>query len=253
MTTPGLLLALLTITMFPVPAAAAEIRVAVAANFNGTLQKLGAIYHEASGNRLVSSAGSSGALTTQILNGAPFDVFLSADSARPERLEAEGFAVPGTRFVYALGVPVLWSTDPDLVDTAGKVLLSGRFRHLAIAEPRNAPYGMAAQQIMTRLGVWEALASGGRIVKGNSIGQAYSQVATGAADLGFVAMAQIKAADGITGSYWLPPDALYEPIEQAAVVLERAADRAAAEDFVRWLRTDPTARRMIEDAGYRLP
>ena len=245
--------AALALAWLPIMAQAVEIKVAVAANFNGTLQALAPIYAEASGHRLLLSPGSSGALTTQILNGAPFDVFLSADSARPERLEAEGLAIAGSRFVYALGVPVLWSASPGLVDAEGEVLQGDGFRHLAIAEPRNAPYGAAAQQIMTALGVWDELESTGRIVKGNSIGQTHSQVASGAAELGFVAMAQIKAADGIAGSHWVPPADLYAPIEQAAVALQRADDPAAAADFLDWLRSDPAAHRVIEAAGYGLP
>jgi molybdate transport system substrate-binding protein len=246
-------LALLALAWLPALVSAAEIKVAVAANFNGTLQRLAPLYTEASGHRLLLSPGSSGALTTQILNGAPFDVFLSADSARPAKLEAEGVAVPGSRFVYTLGVPVLWSASPGLVDDAGEVLQGDGFRHLAIAEPRNAPYGAAAQQIMTGLGVWENLESAGRIVKGNSIGQTHSQVASGAAELGFVALAQIQAVDGIAGSYWVPPADLYVPIEQAAVALQRADDPDAAQDFLNWLRSDPAARQLIEDAGYGLP
>lgn len=245
-------LAVLTLSALPGLSAAAEIKVAVAANFHGTLQKLAALYETDSGHRLVPSAGSSGALATQILNGAPFDVFLSADTERPARLEAEGLALPGTRFVYALGVPVLWSASAGVVDGEGRVLREGGFRHLAIAEPRNAPYGAAAQQVLTRLGVWDALEAAGRLVKGNSIGQTYGQIAAGAAELGFVALAQIKTADGIAGSYWLPPADMYMPVAQAAVVLRRADDLAAARHFLDWLRTDPVARKAIEDAGYGL-
>ncbi|MBC9073087.1 molybdate ABC transporter substrate-binding protein [Thauera sp. CAU 1555] len=245
-------LAVLAVAILPGLSAAAEIKVAVAANFNGTLQKLAAMYKAASGHTLVLSAGSSGALTTQIVNGAPFDVFLSADSARPEKLEADGLAVPGSRFVYALGVPVLWSASAGVVDDEGKVLREGSFRHLAIAEPRNAPYGAAAQQIMSTLGVWDALEAAGRVVKGNSIGQTHGQVASGAAELGFVALAQIKGADGIPGSHWIPPTDMYTPIAQAAVALKRADHPAAAADFLAWLRSDAAARKVIEDAGYGL-
>lgn len=245
-------LAIVSAAVLPALASAAEIKVAVAANFNGTLQKLAGLYKSASGHALVISAGSSGALYTQIVNGAPFDVFFSADAERPERLEAEGHGVPGTRFTYAFGVAVLWSASPGVVDAEGEVLKSGAFRHLAIAEPRNAPYGAAAQEVMQALGVWDALEAGGRLVKGNSIAQTHSQVATGAAELGFVALAQVRSPDGIPGSHWIPPAELYTPIAQAAVVLARADDPAAARDFVAWLRDDPAARKVIEDAGYGL-
>lgn len=245
-------LALLAAAALPALVSAAEIKVAVAANFNGTLQTLAELYERASGHAIVISAGSSGALYTQIVNGAPFDVFLSADAERPARLEAEGHGVPGTRFTYAFGVPVLWSARPGVVDAEGEVLKSGTFRHLAIAEPRTAPYGAAAQQVMQALGVWDALEAAGRLVKGNSIAQTHSQVATGAAELGFVALAQVRTPDGIPGSHWIPPAGLYTPIAQAALVLARAADPAAARAFLAWLRDDAAARKVIEEAGYGL-
>lgn len=245
-------LAILLSAALPGLVCAAEVKVAVAANFHGTLQKLAPQYAEASGHTLTLSSNSSGAFYTQIVNGAPFDVFLSADAARPAQLEKEGHAVDGTRLVYAIGVPVLWSATPGVVDGEGKVLNTGSFRHLALAEPRNAPYGAAAQEILTRLGVWDALEGAGRLVKGNSIGQTHSQVATGAAELGFVALAQIKTADGIPGSHWIPPADMFTPIAQAAVVLKRADDVEAAKHFLNWLRSDPVARQAIEDAGYGL-
>lgn len=245
-------LALLALALLPGLSAAAEIKVAVAANFHGTLHRLAPQYAAASGHTLTLSSNSSGAFYTQIVNGAPFDVFLSADSARPEQLEREGHTVEGSRFIYAIGVPVLWSATAGVVDGEGKVLREGKFRHLAIAEPRTAPYGLAAQQVLTRLGVWDALERDGRLVKGNSIGQTHSQVATGAAELGFVALAQIKTPAGIAGSHWIPPADMYTPIAQAAVVLKRADDLEAARHFAHWLRNDPVARKAIEDAGYGL-
>lgn len=243
-------LAVLALAIAPGFACAVEIKVAVAANFTGTLQKLAERYQASSGHKLLLSAGASGALATQIINGAPFDVFLSADSVRPAQLEAEGLTVPETRFVYALGVPVLWSATEGLVDRAGEVLRGDGFRHVAIAEPRTAPYGAAAQEIMTQLGVWDALESAGKVVRGNSIGQTYGQIASGAAELGFVALAQVKTAEGIPGSYWIPPSDLFTPIAQAAVALKRADDVAVATHFLNWLRTDPAAREVIIAAGY---
>lgn len=247
----GLALFLL-LSLFCATLAAAEIKVAVAANFHGTLERLAAAYRDASGNGLVISSGASGALTTQILHGAPFDVLLSADTARPARLEADGLTLPGTRFVYAVGVPVLWSPDAQRVDPDGRVLHDGDFRFLAVAEPRNAPYGAAARQVLERLGAWETLAAARRLVKGNSIGQAHSLVASGAAELGFVALAQVQTPDGIPGSHWMPPPDLFDPIAQSAVALRRADDPAAARHFLAWLRNDETARRIIRQAGYRL-
>ncbi|MBA4742396.1 MAG: molybdate ABC transporter substrate-binding protein [Azoarcus sp.] len=229
---------------------AAEIRVAVAANFQNTLQQLAALYAERSGHRLAISAGASGALYTQIVNGAPFDVFLSADTERPARLEAEGHGVDGTRFVYAYGVLVLWSARPGVVDANGAVLERGDYRFLAIADPRLAPYGLAAEQVLRERGVFGALDGAGRLVRGKSIGQTYGQIASGAAELGFVALAQVQASD-IAGSRWLPPPDMYTPIGQSAVLLTRAAQPDAARDFLAWLRS-PEARAVIEQAGYRL-
>tara|TARA_R110002049_G_scaffold61913_4_gene166015 strand:- start:991 stop:1734 length:744 start_codon:yes stop_codon:yes gene_type:complete len=243
-------LVLLVLLLFAVAAQAAEIRVAVAANFQTTLQQLAALYSERSGHRLVISAGASGALYTQIVNGAPFDVFLSADTERPARLEVEGHAVVGTRFVYAYGVLVLWSAGPDMIDPDGAVLERGDYRFLAIADPRLAPYGLAAEEVLRARGVFDALDGAGRLVRGKSIGQTYGQIASGAAALGFVALAQVRASD-IAGSRWLPSPDMYTPIGQSAVLLTRAAQADAARDFLAWLRS-PEARAVIEYAGYRL-
>jgi molybdate transport system substrate-binding protein len=239
---------LLALTM---QAQAAEIRVAVAANFQDTLQRLAALYAEHSGHRLTISAGASGALATQIANGAPFDVFLSADVERPAWLEAEGHAVAGSRFVYAYGVLVLWSARSGVVDADGAVLQRGGFRYLAMADPRVAPYGAAAEQVLRARGVFDALDGADQLVRGKSIGQTWGQVASGAADLGFVALAQVRTESGIAGSHWMPPRESYTPIGQAAVLLTRAAEPQAAREFLDWLR-GLQARAVIEQAGYRL-
>lgn len=232
-------------------AQAAEIRVAVAANFQPALQQLAALYAERSGHRLAISAGASGALYTQIVHGAPFDVFLSADTERPMRLEAEGHAIAGTRFVYAYGLLVLWSAKPGLIEANAAVLERGNYRYLAIADPRLAPYGQAAEEVLRARGMFAVLDGAGRIVRGKSIGQTYGQIASGAAELGFVALAQVQTASGIAGSHWLVPQNLYTPIGQSAVLLKRAAQPDAARDFLDWLRS-PEARAVIEQAGYRL-
>lgn len=241
-----------TALLVALPTWAADIKIAVAANFYGPLQTLAPLYEKASGNTLVLSSGASGAFYTQIVNGAPFDVFLSADAARPERLEQEGHTIEGTRFIYAYGVPVLWSSREGVVDDQGKVLSEGKFRHIAIADPKVAPYGEAAQEVMVKAGVFESLDNAGKIVRGQSIGQTHSQIASGAADLGFVALAQVKTTDGsIPGSHWIPDAADYTPIAQGAVVLKRADDAEAARNFLDWLRGDE-ARAVIEKAGYGL-
>ncbi len=236
--------------------AAEPVRIAVAANFNGTLQKLTALYEQQHGQSFVISAGSSGALYAQIQQAAPFDLFFSADALRPELLVAEDLAIAESRFTYAIGVPVLWSTDATLIDASAEVLKKADFRHLSLAEPRNAPYGVAAQQIMEKLGIWQQLDTEKRLVRAQSIGQAHGQIASGAAALGFVALAQVLNADGsVSGSYWIPPADLYDPIIQQAVMLKRAEKNpeisSAARAFMVWLRS-ADAIAVIQAAGYAI-
>ncbi len=240
------------LTLLTLPAQAQELRAAVAANFLGTLQTLAERYEAVSGTRLVLSAGSSGALYAQIVNGAPFDLFLSADQERPEALERDGLSLTDSRFTYAEGIPVLWSPRPNVVDEDGAVLHGKTFRHLALADPRNAPYGAAAQQVLESIGAWHALNDQRRLVRAQSIGQAYNQVASGAAELGFVALTQVQQPDGsIPGSYWIPPGELYQPITQQAVILTRGNQQAAAA-FMDWMRSEE-ALTLIRAAGYRIP
>ncbi|HEY3808943.1 MAG TPA: molybdate ABC transporter substrate-binding protein [Steroidobacteraceae bacterium] len=233
------------------PALGAELHVAVAANFSGPLQKLAPLYRQHDGTELVISAGSSGQLYTQIRQGAPFDVFLSADIDKPQQLEQAGLAVPGSRFIYAIGTLVLWSPQPGVVDVAGKVLKKGKYRFISVANPQTAPYGTAAQQVLTKLGLWDPLNRSKQLVIGENITQTWQFASTGNADMGFVALSQVLGADGkIAGSSWQPPQNLYEPIEQAAVALSGSRQAAPAEDFLHWLRTDPSALAVIHAAGY---
>ena len=232
------------------PARAADVAVAVAANFSAPLEKLAAAFEKQSGHHLVVSSGSSGKLYLQITAGAPFAVMLSADVERPERLEKEGAAVSGTRFTYAIGKLVLWSRDPGLVDPAGAVLAGGRFHHLAIPIPELAPYGAAARQVLQGLNLWQKLAP--RLVQGEDIGQTLQFVATGNAELGFVALSQVRAAGKPEGSLWIVPAERYRPIEQQAVLLARGKDDPAARAFLDFLRSAP-ARALIQEFGYGLP
>ncbi len=229
-------------------ARAASIPVAVAANFTEPAKELAASYQLKTGNSLVLSFGASGAFFTQISQGAPFEIFLSADAARPKKLEAAGLAVPGAEFTYAVGKLVLWSATPGYVDAAGKVLSTGTFAHLAIANPKTAPYGEAAVQTMQALKVYDQLS--GRIVTGESITQAYQFTATGNAELGFVALSQVIKSK--KGSEWLVPQALYKPIAQDAVLLKTGADDQAAKDFLAYLKT-PEALKIIRSYGYATP
>ena len=227
------------------PARAAAVAVAVAANFTAPAQALAAGFQRATGDTLVLSFGPSGPFVTQISQGAPFEVFLSADAARPKKLAATGLGVPGSVFTYAIGKLVLWSAMPGLVDDHGKVLSTGTFAHIAIADPKTAPYGAAGVAVMQKLGVYTALA--GKLVTGESVTQAYQFVATGNAELGFVALSQVIKAK--KGSEWLVPQSLYTPIIQDAVLLQPGAKDPAARAFLAYLKT-PAALAVIRSYGY---
>jgi len=230
----------------------AELHVAVAANFSGPLQQLAPMFERASGHHLLVSSGSSGQLYAQIRQGAPFDVFLSADVEKPALLEQQSLTVPGSRFVYAIGTLVLWSATPGFIDSDGHILLTDRYRLLGIANPQTAPYGGAAQQVLTKLGLWERLNEQHRIVQGENITQAWQFAATGNADLAFVALSQVLGPDGrISGSSWIVPQAMYEQLDQAAVVLAASREQDAAQSFAHWLHFDPGALAAIRAAGYR--
>jgi molybdate transport system substrate-binding protein len=225
--------------------APSPVQVAVAANFADPAKEIAASFERKTGDHVALSIGASGQFCAQITHGAPFEVFLSADAERPRRAEAEGFAVTGTRFTYAVGRLVLYSRTPGLVDEHGAVLRAGRFEHLAIADPASAPYGAAAVQTLTRMGLYDQLKP--RIVRGASIGQAYSFVETGAADLGFVALSQVIGVAG--GSRWLAPQELYDPIEQDAVLLKPGEGDPAARAFLAYLK-GPEAQAVIRHYGY---
>jgi len=233
-------------------ALAAEVTVAVAANFLATLQQLEPEFERQTGHDLRLAAGSTGSLYAQIANGAPYDVFLAADEARPALALEDGHAVPGSAFVYAVGTLILWSADPD--GLTGPEALDGDFHHLAIGNPRTAPYGAAAQEVLMAMGRWEALQD--RIARTQSVAGAWSAVASGAADLGFVALSSVLTSDAREeareGSYWEPPQMLYTPLRQSAVLLKRGADNPGAMAFLDFLRSDH-ARAVIRRAGYRTP
>lgn len=225
-----------------------EIKVAVASNFAQTMRAIVVGFEETSGHEVTIVVGSTGKHYAQIRNGAPLDVFFAADLHRPSLLENEGIAIPGTRFTYAFGRLVLWSPRESFVDTEGRVLGTDQFRHLAIANPRLAPYGVAAKQVLEERGLWEAMQ--GRLVRGENIGQTFQFVASGNAGLGFVALSQIKRHDaGTRGSYWMVPQGLYRPIEQQAVLLRDTVAGRALLDYAR----SETARAIIRSYGYDTP
>ncbi len=229
-------------------AMAAEVRVAVAANFAEPAREIAARFRARTGHEASISIGSSGQLYAQVVNGAPFDVLLSADRERPEKAEAEGLGVAGSRFTYATGRLVLFSRTPGLVDGRGAVLRTGRFDKIAIADPRTAPYGVAAVEAMRKLGAYDSLQP--KLVQGTSIAQTYQFVDTGAAELGFLALSQVAQVKG--GSRWLVPAALHTPIDQQAVLLKRGAGNPAARAFLAFLR-GAEARAVIRRYGYEAP
>jgi molybdate transport system substrate-binding protein len=234
------------------PAAAIELRIAVGANFAATLERLVAVYGPGSGVHFAISSGSSGKFFAQIRQGAPFDVFFSADDQRTADLAASGHAVPDSRFVYAEGVLVLWSPDAGRIPEDGAAFLkSGDYRRLAIANPRVAPYGLAAEAVLQAHGVD---LEPRRIVTGQSIGQAFNFVTTGNAEIGFVALAQVLAQERKhrPGSRWLPDAETYPPIVQEAVLLTAAREPDAARAFLDWVRTSEVAREIMVSDGYRL-
>jgi molybdate transport system substrate-binding protein len=222
-----------TVTLVPSVPSAGEIRVAAASNFADAMRALAASFEGQTGHHVTLSFGSTGKHYAQIRNGAPFDVFFAADAERPRLLEQEGVARRGTRFTYAYGRLVLWSPDKELVDPDGRVLERGNFRYLAIANPKLAPYGRAAREVLQARGLWDGL--GGRIARGENVAQAFQFVNSGNADLGFVARSQIeRLGPRVEGSCWDVPAALHRPIEQQAVLL-RATD--AARDFLTFVRS----------------
>ena len=230
---------------------AGEVNAAVAANFTAPMKQIAAIFEKESGNTVKLSFGSSGKFTAQIKQGAPFDVFLAADEKNPMLLAQEGLAVEGSHFVYALGKLVLWSAKPGFVDNKGAVLGKGDFNKLAYADPKLAPYGMAARETLERMGLFDAVQA--KLVTGESIAQTYQFAATGNAELAFVALSQITKDGKITeGSWWLVPANLYNPIRQGAVLLSAAKDPAAAKAFLAFLKSEKAVA-IIRSYGYELP
>ncbi|MBW8880496.1 MAG: molybdate ABC transporter substrate-binding protein [Asticcacaulis sp.] len=224
---------------------AADVQVAVAANFTDAAKDIATAFEKKTGNKVVMTFGSSGTFLSQIEQGAPFEVLLSADAERPAKLEADGYGVAGTRFVYAWGTLVLWSATPGFVDNKGDVLAKSRFEHLAIADPAAAPYGVAAVETLKKMGLYDALTP--KIVKGSSIAQAYSFVNSGSAELGFIALSQVYRFP--RGSVWSVPKAYYTPIDQQAILLKPGANDSAAKVYLTFLKS-PEAVAIIRSYGY---
>ena len=236
----------------PSLAVGAEATVAVATNFLVPLRALAEAFTARTGHTLRISSGSTGQLYAQITNGAPYDVFLSADAARPLRLEQAGATIPGTRRTYALGRIVLWSADPGRVDAGGAQALGtlGNAK-IAIANPEVAPYGVASQETLERLGFWEPFQD--RLVRGINVAQVFQFIGTRNAAMGFIAMSQLGGRPkGAEGSIWVVPGDLHDPIRQDMVLLKRAERNEAAFAFLDFLAA-PDILGRIEDFGYSTP
>jgi molybdate transport system substrate-binding protein len=229
---------------------AANVSVAVAANFTAPMQKIAKAFEQETGHKALLSFGSTGNFYAQIRNGAPFHVLLAADDDTPLKIEQEGLGVPGSRFTYAIGKLVLWSKQPGLVDDKGDILRSGTFARIAIANPKLAPYGAAAIDTMAKLGLLPVLQP--RFVQGENIAQTYQFIATENAPLGFVALSQVLVDGKIAqGSAWIVPAGLHAPIAQDALVLSAGKDNPAATALMGFLRSD-RAKALIRSYGYGL-
>lgn len=229
---------------------AGEVQVAVAANFAAPMQKIAAEFEKDTGHQARLAFGSTGKFYAQVRNGAPFEVLLAADDETPARLEKEGQGVPGSRLTYAIGRLVLWSAQAGYVDAKGEILKTGNFKHLAIANPKTAPYGAAALSAMKKLNLAEALQP--KLVQGENIAQAHQFVSTGNAQLGFVALSQVYQDGKIaSGSAWIVPATYHEPIRQDALVLAKGAANPAAKALLDYLKSDK-AKGIIRAYGYEL-
>lgn len=243
-----LALTLISLGMQSLSVHAAEVTVAVAANFSAPMKVIARQFQRETGHQLRLSFGSTGQFYAQIKHGAPFAILLAADEGTPQKIEQDGWGVPGSRFTYAVGKLALWSRMPGLVDGDGAILKSGAVDKIAIANPKLAPYGAAAVEVIRKLGLSDALSS--KIVEGASIGQAFQFVASGNADVGFVALSQVYENGQIKqGSAWIIPTEMYQPIKQDAILLKTGLDNPAAVALMRFLQGN-SARSVMRSFGY---
>lgn len=243
-----IIVALAALLSQSMPTYAAEVSVAVAANFTAPMQKIAQAFEQETGHKAVLSFGSTGNLYAQIRHGAPFQILLAADTTTPAKIEKEGLGLAGSRFTYAIGKLVLWSKQPGLVDDKGDILRSGKFQRIAIANPKLAPYGAAALETMTKLGVLKALQP--KMVQGENIAQTYQFTATENAQLGFVALSQVMSEGKIAqGSAWLVPAHLHAPIQQDALLLTHGNGKPAATALMNFLRSE-RVKKLISTYGY---
>ncbi len=254
--TPGatmkisLLMKVFVLSALPMSLVAGDTTVAVAANFTAPMKRIANEFEIATGHKVRLAFGSSGKFYAQIVNGAPFDLFFSADQAKPSALVAEELAVAGSQYTYALGGLVLWSADKQLIDGNASVLRVLQFHKLAVANARLAPYGKAAMEVLNALEINHSIISS-RLVRGENIAQTYQFVSSGNAELGFVALAQVMV-DGVigAGSGWVVPEALYQPIRQDVVLLNKGKENAVAKALLYFVQTDKV-KNLIHGFGYR--
>ncbi|WP_124949189.1 molybdate ABC transporter substrate-binding protein [Sulfuriferula thiophila] len=231
-------------------ASAAEVQVAVASNFTAPMKIIATDFEKTSGHKVALSFGATGKFYAQIRNGAPFDMLLAADDETPARMEQEKLGVTGSRFTYAIGKLVLWSAKPGVVDDKGAVLKTNSFEHIALANPKLAPYGAAAVEVMTKLGLVSMLTP--KFVQGENIAQTYQFVSTGNAELGFVALSQVYEDGKLkSGSGWIIPSTMHSPIRQDALLLINGKDNPAAAALLKYLKSDK-AKAVIKAYGYDL-
>lgn len=231
-------------------AQADDVQVAVAANFTAPIQAIAKDFEKDTGHKVIAAYGATGQFYTQIKNGAPFEVFLAADDTTPIKLEKEGDIVPGSRFTYAIGTLALWSAKEGYINGTDEVLKQNQFKHLSIANPKAAPYGLAATQVLAKLGLTDKVKD--KIVEGQNITQAYQFVSTGNAELGFVALSQIYKDGKVSeGSAWQVPEDMHDPIKQDAVILKIGENNPAAKALVDYLK-GPKAAAIIKSYGYQL-
>ena len=240
----------LVLLLFGQASWSATVLVAVAANFSKPMTEIVSQFEKATGHSAKLSFGSSGKFVSQLENGGPFEVLLSADEKGPEKLEQAGLTVPNSRFVYALGKLVLWSATPNFVDDKGKILMTSNFKHLALADPKVAPYGAAAIDVLKKMKLFEKLQP--MFVQGENIAQTYQFISTANAELGFLALSQvIKNGKIVGGSSWIIPDNLHAPIRQGAVLMKIGAENPAARALIDYLKSIP-ALAIIKKHGYDL-
>ena len=240
-----------SLVLFTALANAQTTLVAVASNFTKPMTEIAAEFEKATGHTAKLSFSSSGKFVSQIENGAPFDVFLSADDKSPSKLQQSGFAVYGIHVTYALGKLVLWSSTANYIDENGDILSKGDFKHIALADPKLAPYGIAAVEVLTNKNVFNKLKP--LFVLGENISQTHQFVSTGNAELGFVALSQVGENGKIThGSGWIVPQNFYAPMKQDAVLLKTGEENPAAKALLDYLKSAPTLA-IIKKYGYDLP